>query len=317
MSDQVASHSNETQAYAQNQAVEDAFKAFGLDVPGEQENAAEDNSEAVETDVTDAPATEQEPTSNVIKVKAKVDKEEREFELTEDQLPEYVQKAYALDRERQRKAELQEALDRAAKLAGFKDHAEYLANLDKLEQEAQKRRQDEFEQVRQRLREQAEAAGLDPESVEEWVSKHPDFIEAQRIKQEAQERAQRESQERMQQEWTAKWEALYTAYPELRESAIAFAEGGTPDWYTPEMQARIERGYDPLDAYELAHKDAIIERNKQMAKQQALKEQRLGLRAQVETDAGGELEPEVPQELATAFSLFGLDPKAARKYVKK
>lgn len=311
MSDQVASHSDETQ-----EQVQAAFEVFDLvedDTPTDEQETKDTQDAATD----DPPATEEETEPNVIKVKAKVDKEEREFEIPEDQLPEYVQKAYALDRERERKSELQKNLERAAKLAGFEKVDDYLSNLDRLEQEAKQREENQFQELRQQLRQEAEEAGLDPERVESYLENHPLMKQARQALKEREETTRQIQEMQQAAEWQSKWKVLYDAYPDLQETADAFLEGKEPDWYTPEMKARIERGYDPIDAYELAHKEALMEKNRHLERQRAIRDQRLGKRAQVETETVTDQDPEVPQELASAFSLFGLDPRSAKKYVKK
>ena len=306
MSEQIASQSEESQA----SDVQAALEAFGL-----VEDDAPDTPGQEQKDEEAAPAIEQNSEPRIIKVKH--NKEEIDADVSDAKLPELVQRSLALDKERERKAELEKNLDRAAKLAGFKDHADYIANLDRLEQEAQQKQQDQFKNMRQQLREEAEDAGLDPDKLEAWLDNHPLLQEANRAIQERQQAEAQRMQQTVQEQWTNKWQTLYESYPELAQTASAFAEGGAPDWYTPEMQARIDRGYDPIDAYELAHKSSIIERNKQMGRQQAIKDQRLGLRAQVETEASADLEPEIPDGLASAFAAFGIPKEAAKKYVKK
>lgn len=318
MSDQTTSHSGEAQETVLDErtaAVNDAFAAFGIDTPSKQSEASDSRTESQDDSETDAPDIERQPEPK--KIKVKVDKEEREFDISDDKLPEYVQKAYALDKERERKTELQKNLERAAKLAGFEKVDEYLSNLDRLEQEAKQREQDKFRDLRQQLRDEAEDNGLDPEKLEAYLDNHPLFKEAQAAIQEKEQAELTRIQQTEQEQLQSKWKALYDTYPDLLETAKMFGEGNAPDWYTPDMQSRIERGYDPVDAYELAHKSKIAERNKQMAKQQAIKEQRLGLRSQVETQSAADLEPEVPDGLASAFSLFGLPVASAKKYVKK
>jgi len=296
MSDQAASHSDETQE------VQDALAAFGLDAPEQVE-------EPEVADEQEAPAIEPEQPR---KIKVKVDKEDREFDVSDDKLPEYVQKAYALDKERNKRSELEKNLERAAKLAGFETADAYLANLDKIEQEAQQQKEQQWQDLRQQLREEAEYNGLDTEKLDAWLDNHPLLQEAQRAVQERQQLEQQQQHQTAEQQWQQKWQDLYAAYPEL-----ATPSEGAPEWLTPDMQARIDRGYDPKDAYELAHKDTLIQRSKKQAEQKAIKDQRLGLRSQVEGDERGETEPEVPAELSSAFSMFGLDPRSAKKYVKE
>jgi len=319
MSEQTGSHTVGSQETFIDQTVDEAVKEalamFGVEddtnVSPETENVTESPAEAQEGQ-SEAPATEQkrEAEKKVYRFKLKVDKEEREFEVPEDQIAEYVQKAYVVDRERERRKELHKNLERAARLAGFEKVEDYLANLDRLEQEAKQREESRFQEIREKLREEAEFIGLKPEEIDNWINNHPRIKEAERIL-----RGQQEAER--QRAIAVKWQELYNAYPELVESSKAFDEGGVPDWFTPEMQALVERGYDPKHAYELAHRDKILEQVTQKAIQKAIKEQRLGLRAQAETNAASETEPEVPDDLATAFAMFGLPKEAARKYVKK
>lgn len=311
MSEQLGSHTEESH---ENEDVKAAFEAFSL-LDDDDDTPPTPGKAEQESDKSEPPAKEVQPEPKKIKVKH--NKEEIEVDVSDEKLPEYVQKALALDKERERKGQLEKNLERAAKLAGFEKVDDYLSNLDKLEQEAQKRQEDQFKTLRQELREEAESAGLDPDKLDAWLDNHPLLQEAQKAVQERQQAEQARVQQTAQEQFISKWRDLYDAYPDLLESAKAFEEGGTPDWYTPEMQSRIERGYDPRDAYELAHKSTLRERDKQEAQRKAIKDQRLGLRSQVETDANGEIAPEVPDALASAFSLFGLNPKAAQKYVKK
>lgn len=308
MSEQTGSQTAESQE--QENQVTSAFEVFGLEVEDETPETLEQE----RTEEEEAPAIEQKSEPKVIKVKH--NKEEIEVDVSDEKLPEYVQKALALEKERERKTEYEKSLDRVAKLQGFNNHADLVANLDRLEQEAQRREIEAHDTLRADLRQQAEDAGLDPDAVQSYLDNHPLMKEAQKAIQERERVAQEITAQTRHQQTRAKWDELYSAYPELVESSQVFNDGGVPDWFTPEMQNRIARGYDPMDAYELAHKSKIIERNKHMAKQQAIKEQRLGLRSQVETNANADLEPDVPDNLASAFSLFGLSKESAKKYVK-
>ncbi|ANY67307.1 hypothetical protein BBD42_13105 [Paenibacillus sp. BIHB 4019] len=287
-------------------AISDAFSAFGLDTPSEA--AAPENEQA---EMSEPPAIEEAPAAKTIKVKH--NKEEIEVDISDDKLPEYVQKALALDKERSKKTELEKSLERAAKLNGFDKTEDYLANLDQLEQQAKQRQQDQFKDLHDQLREEAEYAGIDPEKLDAFLDAHPLLQEANKAIAERQRADEERSLQVAQQAEIAKWGELFTAYPDL----VVPEDGVAPDWLTPDMSDRIERGYDPKDAYELAHRNTITAQTRKQAEQKAIKDQRLGLRAQVEIQSSGEPEAEVPTELSTAFSLFGLDPKAAKKYVKK
>lgn len=315
MSEEAGSQTVTTQQDEQHSAISDAFSIFGLDTPSEQSESSDSQQDTLETEQSETPAKEDAKPAKIIKVKH--NKEEVEVDVSDEKLPEYVQKALALDKVRGKQTELEKNLERAAKLNGFDKAEDYLANLDRLEEEAQKRQQDQFKDLRSQLREDAENAGLDPERVDAWLDNHPLLQEANKAIQERQNAEQERALQSSQQEKLAKWNELYAAYPDLVESSNVFNDGGAPNWFTDDMRARIDRGYDPKDAYELAHRNTIITQTKKQAEQKAIKDQRLGLRAQVETEANGELEPEVPAALASAFSIFGLNPKAAQKYVKK
>lgn len=304
-------------------AISDAFEAFGIPMPGSEENDAETETESAESANEtqdagdDAPATEQTETVSEQPKKLVVKFNKQEIEVDEAQIPELVQKGLALDKERERKSEYQRYLDEVAKLQGYKDHEDLIANLEKIKAETKQREEDQFRQLREDLRQQAEDAGLDPEKVEQFIENHPLMKEARRIKAENEERAKIEQQLRQQQEIERQWTELYQAFPELIEDAKAWTRGETPSFYTPEMQALVERGYHPLHAYKLAHMDKLTTQAKELARQAAIKEQMLNKRSQVETDTGGDMEPEVPEELKEAFALFGLDPKLAKKYAKR
>jgi len=304
---EIGSHTEEVtqttalpQADNNDAAVNEAFAAFGLEVKQEQDT---DNAQ----EPTDPPIETEEERKGI---KVKYNKEE--VFIDEDKIPEYARKGLNYDKVEERMRQREAELDRVAKLQGYKDYAELAANLDKIEQEAQQQKEQQWQDLRQQLREEAEYNGLDTEKLDAWLDNHPLLQEAQRAVQERQQMEQERQTQTATQQWESKWQDLYTAYPELKTAT----DGDTPEWYTPEMQIRIDRGYDPKDAYELAHRDTLLQRSKQQATQRAIKEQRLGLRSQVEGDERGETEPEVPAELSAAFAAFGLSPKAAQKYVK-
>ena len=286
------------------------FETFGLTPPElEKKTHPEEQSEVAET----PPIESSEPEKKGMKVKFL----HEEVFVEEERYPELLRKGLNHDRIEGKISEYQKALDEVAKLQGFKDHNDLMQNLEKLKEDAKKREEDQFRQLREDLRQQAEDAGLDPEKVEQFIENHPLMKEARRIKAENEERAKIEQQLRQQQEIERQWTELYQAFPELIEDAKAWTRGETPSFYTPEMQALVERGYHPLHAYKLAHMDKLTTQAKELARQAAIKEQMLNKRSQVETDTGGDMEPEAPEELKEAFALFGLDPKLAKKYAKR
>jgi hypothetical protein len=316
MSETIASHSEDTPQDEHQTAVSDAFSAFGLDTPSDQSESSESQQDTLKAEESETPVIENAAPAKTIKVK--VDKEEREFDVSEDKLPEYVQKAYALDKVRGKQTELERNLDRAAKLHGFNSSDEYLANLDHLEQQAQQRQQDQFKELRDQLREEAEYAGIDAVKLDAFLDNHPLLQEANRAITESQRAAQERNEQLSEQQMKSKWSELYSAHPDLVESSRSFDDGIAPEWFTSEMQSLVnDKGYDPLHAYKLAHMDKLQAQTKKQAEQKAIKDQRLGLRSQVETEAYADSEPEVSPELASAFALFGLNPKSAQKYAKK
>ncbi|MGG4217307.1 hypothetical protein ABEW32_03635 [Paenibacillus jamilae] len=287
-----------------------ALKEFGIinDEPmGEEQDVLEQDEELEPED--EPPAIADEPK----KLKVKFNKQE--VEIDENQIPEYVQKGLALEKERERRSETEKALERSAKIAGFNSTDEYLANLDKIEQQAVQKRQDDFDYLKQQLREEVENAGLDPDYVERYLDAHPLLQQAKEVMERESKAQELQKQEAQQQQLLKGWEELFNQHPELVENAPA--EGERPDWLTSEMDALIEQGYKPIHAFELTNRDKIIANERKRTEQNVIKQQRLNKRAQVEKQAALETEPEVPKELADGFALFGLNPALAKKYVKK
>jgi hypothetical protein len=304
----IGSQSEESEHHDSDTNVDGVLSLFGIE-DEEDEKSYNDKTPAKEDVIED----KKEPRT----IKVKHNKEEIEADVSDEKLPELVQRSLALDKERERKTELEKNLDRAAKLAGYKDHAEYVADFDKIEAQQKQQQKDAHNQLLTELREQAEDAGLDPDKLEAFLKSHPLVQEGERAIQERdrfeQDRAEQTSKEVTQ----SKWNDLYTTYPQLAESSKVFNEGGAPDWFTPEMKSRIERGYDPKDAYELAHRDTLQSKSKKMTEQRVIKEQHLGLRSRVETTTDSDKEPSVPNALASAFAAFGLPVDSAKKYMTK
>lgn len=308
------SQSGESQE-TENTALSEAFSAFGLTPPQKEQ----EETPATETEPAPEETLETEESEEELEVKkgitVKYNKQERFID--ESEIPELVQKGLVLEKERERKSEYEKKLDRLAKIAGYQDHADLLANIDTLERQAAQRQQDYQTQLRNDLRQQAEEAGLDPARVEAWIDNHPLVKEAERIKQEAESQMMQYARQMEQEQMTQKWSDLLTKYPDLATGLEQVEQGVLPDWLTPNMESLLNRGYDPVHAYELTHQEEIRDRDRKKTEQKVIKEQMLGKRAQVETKPQADPEPEVPETLKSAFALFGLDPKAAKKYVKK
>ncbi|MFS8215625.1 hypothetical protein [Paenibacillus sp. S29] len=312
--EQITSHSEDVQTTETPDTpdvdINAALREFGIikDEPmGEDQDEPEQDEELEPED--EPPAIADEPK----KLRVKVNKEE--IEVDDDQIPELVQKGFGLDKERQRRTEAEQALQRAAKLAGFETADEYLANLDKIEQQAIQKKQDDFDLLKQQLREDAESAGIDPDYLDRYLDAHPLLQQAREVVERESKSQETRKQEEQQEQLLKGWEELFNQHPELVENAPA--EGEKPEWLTAEMDALIKQGYKPVHAYEVTNRDKFLAAERKRTEQDVIKKQRLNKRSQVVTQASAEMEPEVPQDLASAFAAFNLDPKAAKKYVKK
>lgn len=304
----------ETRDEVNDDDIQEYLRMFGADEPEESQDTADDDEDEDTADADEDEETEEEPPAKEVKkVKVKFNKEEREVEVTDDNLPEFIEKSLALDKERERKNEYEKALNRAAKLAGYKDHADFVANLDKIEQEQIKKQQTELDQLQDKLLAELEENGVDRELAKRYLDNNPLVQQAKEAIAERERLQQEQKEAEKKQNNVAQWNALFKKYPSLVEEAGE----DTPSWYTPDMARRVDAGYDPIDAYELAHRDTIVEQTKKQTEQATLKKQMLNKRSQVADKGIPQNEPEVPEELSTAFSLFGLSPKLAKKYIKK
>jgi hypothetical protein len=284
--------------------VSEALALFGIEPTAPEA----DPEPATEED----PPTDQEPERKGITVKFN----KEDVFIEDEKVAEYARKGLNYEKVEGRAKEYEAALDRAAKLNGYKDHAEYVANLDRLEQQAIQHKEDAFTELRQQMREEAENAGIDPERLDAWLDNNPLLQQAKEVMDRDKAAQETQKQQQSEEAMLKGWQNLFAKYPDLA-SAMS-EEGQAAEWFTPAIQEKINRGYDPIDAYELANRDKISAEERKMAEQNVLKQQRLNKRAAVVT-TGGEArdEVEVPKELADAFSLFGIDQKEAKKYVKK
>lgn len=233
--------------------------------------------------------------------------------VPEEQVDEYARKGLNYDKVEGRAKEYEAALERTAKLNGFNSHKEYMENLDRLEQEALQHKDNEFNTLKQDMIDQLEAAGYDPEQVSQFIDNHPVLKQAQEVLEREKQANDAIKAQQAEVERVKGWQDLLEKYPHLNDEV---SEDGTAPWITPEMQSRINKGYDPIDAYELAHRDTISVNQRKLAEQELLKQQRLNKRSAVLGAVKEDLEPAVPKEITDAFALFGLDPKSAKKYVK-
>ncbi|MBA9088636.1 hypothetical protein FHR92_005154 [Fontibacillus solani] len=298
-----ASHSSE------EQKVRSYYEAFELEYP-EQEEQEKTDSEEDEVDPAIDSEIEKEQELKGVTVKHNG----QDVTVPDDQIDEHLQKGLNYDKVKGQAKQYESALDRIAKQQGYKDHADLIANLDAIERKRTQEQQDQFDHLRKQLRDDAEASGIDPNILDQYLDNHPLLKQAREVVERSEQEQQFRQQEQSEQQLRQGWEDLFRKYPQLSEKVDAST--GIASWMTPEMQARIQRGYDPIDAYELVHRDTILADERKRAEQAVIKNQRLNKRSQVEKGGSAELEPSVPEELTSAFSLFGIDQKKAQKYAK-
>jgi hypothetical protein len=311
----VSSSQTETAPETQEEVFADPREAFGLPQKEEASTDAEHDEEG--RSVNDPPATEEKPAEPKL-FKVKHNKDEVEVDIsTDEKLTDHLQRSLALDKERERAKQSQNDLDRAAKLLGYKDHAELTANLDRIEKEHQQQAQDQFEQAKQSIIDQLVYNGVDEQAAREYAENNPLVKQAKAAMEKEQAQEVQRQQRTAEQQRLSSWDELYKAFPDLVDDSKKFSEGGRADFYTPEMERMYMAGYKPLDAYKLAHMDKIQTQTKKQTEQKVIKQQLLGQRSQVEGTSPVDTTPAVDPALKSAFSAFGLDPSRANKYAKK
>lgn len=308
--EQPASQSEEVQPEQEiNPEIAAVRESFGIKTttPAAPETIEEEVEEDAEQD---PPATEEQ--KNVRKVKFN----KKEIEIPEDQIDDLLERGLALEKERERKTKYESALTRAAKLAGYDKVDDYLTNLDTLEQQAVKQKEDAFASMRQQLREEAENAGIDPALLDDWLDNNPLIAQANEVLEREKTSHAEQQQQQAEQAKLKSWQDLFAKYPHLTEDLPD--DGSAAPWFTPEMQRLVnDRNYDPIDAYRLVYNDKIIADERKRTEQDVIKQQRLNKRSRVEGDTRVDTEPEVSPEKEAAFIEFGLNPNAAKKYIKK
>lgn len=293
------------------------YDSFGVKPAGEKKEIEFPN---LDEPTDDAPAieqkTEDEPTDSGKKLVVKYNKED--VEIDENEVPELVQKGLALDKVREQAKQREQELDRAAKLLGYKDHADLTANLDRIEQEKVKQQADQFEALKQQIIDDLVYNGVSEEAARQYAENNPLVQQARTALEEKQQAEQTRQQQTAEQERLEGWKQLYEAFPDAAESAKLFGEGKSPDWYTPEMQSMIERGYKPMDAYRLAHMDKIQTQSAKRTEQKLIKQQHLGARSQVESNSAAPSDETdlLPAQVALAES-FGVSLDGVRKQQKQ
>lgn len=315
--DNIATHSEtvtetETahpQADEQQQALREAYEAFNLpfgdgDDPDPEDDQHEEEAQPIEHE----PGADEQPKGITVKYNG------QDVFIPEEEVASHARKGLNYEKVEGRAKQYESALDRMAKQQGYKDHNDLLENLDRIEQEAAQRQKDQFDELKQSLRDEAYNAGLDPDVLDQYIDNHPLLKQAREVLQQSEQAQSAREQEQQQQRLMQGWQDLFAKYPDLVNEVTD--DGTAAPWLTAEMHARIQRGYDPIDAYELVHRDKLTATERKKAEQTVLKNQRLNKRAQVEAQAAAPLEPQAPTELTSAFAMFGLDPSKANKYAK-
>lgn len=317
MSEQNGSQTG-TPTETQETAVADWRTALGLPsdiTDDEADNGSEDAAEQVETGKEDPAAIQEQPKPDSKKLVVKFNKED--IEVDDEKVPELVQKGLALDKEREKRSEYEKNLDRVAKLQGYKDHSDLIANLDRIEQEREETQKRQFDDLQDKMITDLEYNGVSREDAIAYLQNNPVLQQAKKAMEESDQLRIQQEVAKKQQENNQKWAELYESFPDLLETAKAFNDGGKPDWYTPDMEQMVVQGYHPMHAYKLAHLDQIQTKTKKQTEQQIIKQQMLGTRAKVETLTPPDDSAEVPDSVKAAFAMFGLDQRKAAKHLKK
>lgn len=322
---EIANQSEEVQPQENFDAETEAlYAAYDLPAPKEQKEVDVQFPDVNAEPETEEPPTTEEPAAAETETKRtlrlKYNGEEKDVD--EEEARTLAQKGMNYDKVQQKLQEQQQALDEVAQLQGFKDHAELLAQLPKLRQQQQKQKENEYDELRQSLRDEALEAGLDPDKLEQYLDNHPIMQESKRILESQQQLTVKSQQEQT----ISRWNELYSMLPDDAEKPeLYFAPDGTlmfnsqnvPSWYNSDIQSKIERGYDPVDAFKIANMGNMTAQAKKQAEQRTIKEQQLGVRAQVEKSGAAEVDPNdlMPAQVMLA-ELFGVTPEDVRKQQK-
>lgn len=212
-----------------------------------QSEQTESTEQETYTGTDDTAATQETPAPEGFTVK--YNKEDR-F-VGKDEAPTWIQKGLNYDKVHERAQQLEaqtKYLERQARISGYGTVDEYMVALDEYEQN-------------QQIEREAQRMGVDPETYAQYFA--PVNSELQELRQKLQGFEQQQTAAERQQQQTALWSELYKEHPDLADSSQSFNDGKSPDWFTPEMQALIGKGYEPLHAYQLANKDVILRKKEQ------------------------------------------------------
>ncbi|MFD1990094.1 hypothetical protein ACFSGI_09000 [Paenibacillus nicotianae] len=308
----------DNQPVDQNEEQEEYRAAFGLPpIAEEQEQNDDEQDEQPEFDDVDDEHDEEEdpdqdtPSETARKLRIKYNGEERE--LDEEEAITLAQKGMNYDKQQERLNKQQEALDRTARIHGFKDHSDYMDHLDDFEKTQIDQQRMTLQEHEQQLVNALVNAGYEESDVRNLIDSNPAIRAGREALQNREQERELEQQRQREAEESKGWEELLVAYPDLSKQV----QDGRAPWMTEEMLAKIKRGYSPLDAYEILNRDELMKAQRKRAEQDVIKNNRLNRRAEQVRDGKGQYEKQATSELKSAFAAFGLNPDQANKYAKK
>lgn len=200
-----------------------------------------------QTEAVDTATTQETPAPEGFNVK--YNKEDR-F-VSKDEAPTWIQKGLNYDKISERAQQLEaqtKYLEKQARISGYASVEEYTKALDAYEQQ-------------QRIEQEAQRMGVDPDTYAQYFA--PVNEKASALEQKLQALESQLTAQQQQEQQQQSWGELYNAYPNLTETSTAFNEGKQPEWFTPQMQDLVSKGYAPVHAYELAHKDTLFRQKEQ------------------------------------------------------
>jgi hypothetical protein len=317
---EVTNHSDTEPVIEQDPESESLYAEFGLN---KQQQPQKEIEFPTMEDPMDAPTieqTEEEPAAETRRtLKLKYNGEEKDVD--EEEARTLAQKGMNYDKVQSKLQEQQNALDELAQLQGYKDHAELLAKLPELKEQRKQQKESEYDTLRQSLRDEALEAGLDPDKLEQYLDNHPIMQESKRIL----ASQQLNTAKSFESEILSKWDEMYKLLPEesdkpklsFKDGILHFDSAERPAWYTADIQAKIERGYDPVDAYKLANEGKTQAQVKKQTEQRIIKEQQLGARSQVQGSGSPDVDQNdlSPAQMALAEE-YGISLDAVRKQQK-
>lgn len=298
--EEVQQTDTETEALYAQFGVKPAVEKKEIEFP--DINQLDDEGEKV-----DSPAIEDaKPDTN--KRVVKFNKEDREID--ESEVDGLLQKGLALDKVRDQAKQHQADLDRAAKILGYKDHAELTANFDNIEKANQQKQVDQFEALKQQVIEDLVNAGTDEDVARQYAENNPLVQQAKLAIEAQQQQSQLNQAEAAKQAVVSRWNELFAEFPHLEQSQVGEEP---PKWLTPEMDARLKKGYDPIDAYKLSHSSEIQAQNRKKTEQSIIKQQQLGQRGHAEGAAPAADEVTLSAAQLALADVFGVNPKEVQR----